>query len=339
MPETAPLAGPEIEVVFSNLSLPLPLQLAGSVGQYESHLTAIGAAGLQVTPQYSRFCARLLHRADQLLVTPELWKRPESLSRLEMQEALFDLRGLGLGKDPSYEDETLKRLVRSGHSGFRKDDHDESRVMARLFPRMSESLIQLRRMQEVVGRLAVVLYSNREGGACMYNVDNAPFGLRTIQPKAEDWRAWGLAEDASRPEIAYIHAQHGFVRSPLFDYDGFHDAGFIDPMALCSRLSAAGLLRAYHLSIGRADMTKSDDQLRQRTTQAMLAFMKSPKAALATEEGEKLQLVVRDWKNDPRHAGQRRQIVVEHWPGVSRRQARRHQRAITETVETIAGAA
>lgn len=313
----APIVRPDIRVVHSNLSLPLPLQLGGSVSQIEEFAFSTGSDGLQLTPQHSVFWRRVLARA-------------EATQREGYAKTL--------------EDEAISVTTDSGHSGFRRDDNDKGLVVPLFFPKMSESLRWLSGLQLLAGSIAVVLYSSREGGPEVYNKDNAPFKERSIQPKVADWLEWELPETAPVEMVAQALRSRGFAstrprtaadkpRQALMTYDGSHDKGFDDPLGLCRRLSGAGLIVGFHVSVNRWDLFRPWTTAGKRTLQEGKAFASSAQAAAKTETGEKLLIVAHDWKTDPRHTGQQRSIAIEKPAFTTRKTEEATVSTIRELVE------
>ncbi len=325
--------------LISNLSLPLPLTAAGSIGAHERYVNAIGADGLELTPmRVGRFMGRLLGRADLLreqLMTPLIARGP-------IDSLLFD------NHDWSDEDDAFENLVRAGHSSFRNETGDDG-LAARMVPDWRTSLTQLNRIQQVVGKLPVVLYPGFENGQVTYRGTDAPFADKTFQPKAAEWEQMGLSEDTSIPGIREAMEARGFTG---ITWDVFHcqveDGGeqFRDPAGLAERLAANGLIHAVHLSLQRLDIAGLRSPLSDSTRQARRAFVQSSAAASRTSEGEMLSVIAKACRqntaSNPENTPPLRRVVLEDGPlrpgalGVPTLDRRNHATIIEHARELVA---
>jgi hypothetical protein len=320
--------GPEF--LISNLSLPKPLMMAGSVSAHERYMTDVGVDGMELTPvSISRFMGRLLYRATML---EEISRHPvPSVGR----EYLFDQLGYDIRKDWTDEDEAFRRLVRSQHSSFRNDTYDNG-IVARTVPVWRESLEQMRKVQLITGRLAAVLYPGFEGGEVVYDNDNAPFAERTFQPKASEWQRMGLTEQSSIGDIEAAIAARGFTG---ITYDLFHcqmeenGSQFREPLDLAARLAAAGLIKSVHLAVNRLDITGLQSPLAKSTKNAKQAFVHSSEAAGKTLEGELLTVIADEW----RQADLEGWVVVEDGPLRLGGAKRDHTAIVAHARELVAG--
>lgn len=280
---------PNTEFLIANLSLPKPLLIAGSVSSHERYIENIGADGMEVTPvQISRFAGRLAYRAAMLETldanpTPPIGR-----------EYLYDQHGYDIRKDWTDEDEAFQRLVRGQHSSFR--DTGANSITAKALPEWQASLVRMRQIQHVTGRLAAVLYPGFENGTVAYDDENAPFAARTFQPQPSDWHTMGLTENSSISEVRAAMDRQGFTH---VTYDVFHAQGFDDPLHLARRLAAAGLVRSVHLAINRLDITGLHSDKAKSTAQAKQAFIRSTRSASRTLEGEILAAVANEWHDKP----------------------------------------
>jgi hypothetical protein len=306
--------------------------VAGSISAHEQYMESIGADGMELTPvNISRLMGRLMYRATML----------EEISEHHVpligRDYLFDQLGYDVRKDWSDEDEAFERLVRTCHSSFRNDIHDDG-VVARAVPNWRESLKQMRKIQHITGRLAAVLYPGFEDSSVVYSDENAPFADRTFQPTASDWRNMGLTEDSSTADIKAAMEARGFTG---ITYDVFHcqvekeGSRFQDPLDLAARLAAAGLIHSVHLSVNRLDITGLHSELAESTRHARRAFIESSSAASQTLEGEMLTTIVRKWQQGGANDLNPR-VVLEDGPLRLGGVKRDHAAIITSARELIA---
>jgi hypothetical protein len=339
--------GSDIEILVSNLSLPFGAMLLGSLATYEAYLSSIGADGLELTPVRSNFMRQLLYRGRMLEAQGKFLDGGAGSQNLDY---LDRMTGFDRSHDWSDEDETYGRIIKRGHSSFR-GDADRS-LPARPFPNWRSSIRQLRSAQTVVWSgtfkgIPVVLYPGFEHGQVLYTSEPpdgetarrgvyAPFEERLLQPKAHEWRQWGLDETSSVASVQLAMRAHGFgkVACDLLHIQEENEGiCFRDPQRLAQRLAAAGLVNEVHLSLNRLDITGLHSELAKSTRQARRAFAKSPEAALRTFEGELLMNIIRYWKNDSAYAGQKLGIVLEDGP--LRASTKPKQRAILEHVREL----
>jgi hypothetical protein len=319
-----------IEFLISNLSLPKPLMTLGSVAAHERYVEAAGADGMELTPvNISRFMGRLLYRAKML---EEIFEHPvPTVDR----EYLFDQLGYDIHKDWTDEDEAFERLVRSQHSSFRGDTYDNG-IVARTVPTWRESLVQMRKIQLITGRLTAVLYPGFEGGEVVYDADNAPFAERTFQPKASEWQHMGLTEHSTITDIEAAITTRGFT---AITYDVLHcqveEAGcqFEDPLGLAERLAAGGLVKSIHLSVNRLDIAGLHSPLAKSTKNARKAFVRSAEAASKTLEGEILTTITHEW----RQGNMDGRIIIEDGPLRLGNVRRDHAAIMAHARELVAG--
>ncbi len=281
--------------------------MVGSVAAHERYMEAVDADGIELTPvSISRFMGCLLYRATMI---EEILKHP---APLEGREYLFDQLGYDIRKDWTDEDGAFERLVRSQHSSFRNDTYDNG-IIARTVPTWRESLLQMRKIQLITGKLAAVLYPGFEDGEVVYDDENAPFAERTFQPKASEWQRIGLTEYSTIADIEATIAARGFTD---ITYDLLHsqvaenDIQFEDPLGLAERLAAGGLVKSVHLSLNRLDITGLHSPLAKSTQNARKAFVRSAEAASKTLEGEMLSVITQNWQQ----SGMDGRIVVEDGP-------------------------
>src|SRR5260370_23012096 len=119
----------------------------------------------------------------------------------------------------------------------------------------------MRHIQRVTEEdLLAVLYPTFDSGQVVYQSDNpelktfAPFAERTFQPTAENFGLLGLSETSGVEEVEAAMQTHGFT-GVTWDV-GPHAQSFQNPLELCRRLSAAGLIRSVHLAVNRKDLVK-----------------------------------------------------------------------------------
>lgn len=320
------------EFLISNLSLPKPLLVGGSISAHERYMDAIGADGMELTPvKISRFMGRLLYRATML----------EDIDNHSVpligRDYLLDQLGYDARKDWSDEDAAFERLVRAQHSSFRNDVGGIS-LVDHTVPNWWESLRQMRQIQRITGRLAAVLYPGFESGRVIYNDENAPFAERTFQPKAADWHSMGLTEDSSIDDVQAAMDRRGFTG---ITYDVFHCQSeneglrFQDPLGLAERLATAGLVHSIHLSVNRLDMTGLRSSLTGSTRRAKTAFVRSSTAAAGTPEGEMVMVIAGAWRNNGEGERNRR-VVLEDGPFRLGGAERDHAAIIDHTRELLA---
>lgn len=305
-----PLASPE--VLVSNLSLPPRVLASGGTEAHERYLRGVGASGIELTPIHPVFYPFM-----RTILRNAVYEHPD-------------------GNIPD-EYAVVREIVQAGHSSFREVDKDKS-VIAPLFPRWPDSLrvlTQVKRMRP--DHFPVVLYPNFENGQVVYDDSNAPFDERTFQPKAADFKNWGL-EDGSRtpvPVIQHASEAHGLRKVTV---DCLHvQLGFEDPLDMAVRLAAAGLVSEFHVSLNRLDITGRHSELAERTRQAKRAFEQSAEAAGATLEGEMLKVVADQWRNNPQYAGRLGRVVLEDGPvkKPGYKGTMRSHRSIIETIKEL----
>lgn len=326
--------GPEIHVGISNLSLPLEKQFLGGLAAVEAYTTLIGGGEewqvpLEITPTQLSPLVRALVSRGRLV---EEYKRT----------------GRDLGNFYSNDEtQAIDRLVTSVHSSptdlTQPGLDPQGRI---LFGHYERSLLKMSRIQDATSKdLPGVLYPSFENGHIRYDKANAPFEDRSFQPKPSDWTKWGLHEDSSIEQIQSAMALHGFTSitlDPIHLYSYQEGIRFERPDALAERLTMAGLVHAFHLAIGRFDMTRNDPALARQTGDALAAFEKSPDAAQHTREGQLLRMVVMNWNTPSKtrvsHALEDRRVVVEVLPGRNTQKAQRQHRAIIENARLLIAA-
>lgn len=307
------------EVNVSNLSLPLPLLLTGTIGQHERYLSRLATTtnginqtpGLELTPTRSVFL-RGLRQIDKI---------SDDTKRFSSFDAT------------AYEAAALGGMLRSVHACFRGETVGDS-LTGRLFPRMLDSFKDMAAAQRIADRpLHAVGYARHQGVAIAHEgVNNAQFKEWSVQPKAHDWEElWGLSEDSSEEQIKTAHRNHGFSS---ITFDLAHSQTFDKPLELCQKLARYGLVSEVHLALNRQDMAAKYGETFARTTrQAKEAFMRSPEAAGRTLEGEMLTEIIRNWKI----AGWVGAVVYEEMPSRLARpnDVHRQQKAIIENTHAL----
>jgi len=290
---SAPL--PPIAVVESNLSLPLSLIFAGGVRALEDYLTRVGADGTQITPVASPFVHQIISQGRAWEAydrgrEPMEGRGPTGHFGRDLVGALLD----GPPPKSTYASQAAKRLVHSVHQSFR-DETSDSGIWALPFPRWRQSMQDMRHIQRATGhKLLSVLYPTfRQGRPINYTRAQpypkegedgpvyAPFLVNTFQPKPEHFNVWKLTESSSIEDIRAAAQRHDI---PYVTWDVVHGQGFEDPLGLCERLAAAGLVQSVHLSVGRKDEARRNPAIAHTTRQADQAFMKSPEAAARAKE-------------------------------------------------------
>lgn len=343
-----------IAVVQANLAMPFSC-IYGGLQTNEAYLSAVGADGMQITPvHFSPLVAQIVRRGRtwegyERTHEPMLEARgPTGSFGHDLVNSLFD------APEPrrTYADEATGRILHSVHQSFRDDIRDNG-LVAQAFPRWPRSLRQMEFMQAAARRsVPAVLYPIfRSGKLIEYSnivesvegLVHVPFEDRTYQPTAEVFRAFGLTEDSSTEDIAQTTYGHGYSG---MTWDSLWSQSFRDPLALCDRLASAGLLRSFHLSVGRKDAAQNDPELAKRSMQADAAFMASPEAAARTLEGEMLLSVTRGWKQQPLRyftdtppVRWSRSIVLEKPYRKNASKSAREDRATFENVRALAAAA
>lgn len=306
-PNEAAAAGPDIEILVSNLSDPL-VALLGSVAAHDKLVQKIGADGMEVTalnPRVSRFMRQVLREADLIEAEQTDPTHPDAM--------------LGYGLDAERDrtaGQTIRSVVRSQHASFKSESEPQNLLSLLLptryiMPTRQESLGYMRRIQKVTGKLPAVLYTNYtdiEDGQVVYDDRDAPFASRTFQPKKSDWTKMGLSEESSVADIKAAMAERGLTGVTL---DLFHILDFDDPEALADKLASAGLVDAVHISVGRTDMTGFFSKAASATRKAGRAFARSSDAASEVREGKILNIVVSKWQDSPQA---KRRIVIEKGP-------------------------
>jgi hypothetical protein len=331
---------PPIEFLYANIAAPPHIVLLGSLATYEAYTDDVGADGIELTPVRGRLMQSVLQRGHMLegLANPAYTGAREGLYEdfIDRLHPEVDRR-----RDWTYEDEAIAKLIRAGHSGFRKETHDESYIIAKLFPTWRESLRQLQLVQRVTGLntgnlLSAVLYAAPDDAELEdYSNENAPFGERLLQPKPTEWKKLRLEEDSPADEMEENLRAHGFTGVA---FDGFHAQveqhrlRFSSPLELALLLAAAGLTSEIHLSVNRTDIAPKHSQLANSTRQAKEAFVRSPEAAANTLEGAILLGIVREWKNNPIYRNRRKRIVLEENP---RSVNKKQQRSIIENLRLL----
>lgn len=329
------------------MSFPFEYIFARGLRAHENYLAAVDADGLQITPVESPLVRGIVRYGAALenydrSHAPLEARGPTGRLGYDLVNGLLDVPAPKRG----YLSEAIGRIVDSAHQSFR-DEVKDSGLAALSFPRWPESVQQMRYIQRAAGRdlLAVLYPAFRQGRLVDYtdsesraNEDPglvyAPFLANTVQPKSEHFRVWGLTEHSDVGDIGTAMREHGL---PYVSLDVLHIQSFEDPLALCERLAAAGLIRSVHLSVGRKDEAKRNPAIAQTTKQADRAFMKSLEAAELTPEGEMLKLIVGYWKRQPPHLRPKGgySIVLEKPFRKGVRRARREDRATLETVKAL----
>lgn len=349
-------AGPSIEISYSNLSMPVPMIFNASLSDCERHLTQVGADNFEVTPvKMSPFVGRVAYRGAMLE------EQRRFVGGFQNIDFLDRLTGFDRSHDWGPESEIMGHIVGAFHSSFRQEQADDG-LVARCFPKWPDSLVTMRHMQVAVESrippmlrgespgMQAVLYPNFNNGEVRYYQSEiqargfpdgrktyAPFRELLFQPKADEWAAWGLTEQSSIEDIRAAMSKHGFTG---ITWDVFHGQTFEDPLGLCKRLSAAGLIHSVHLALDRKDMAERGSQKARTTKQADQAFQRSPEAAGKTLEGEMLLAIVHDWKTRPElHTGKQRRIVLEKPLRWLARTAVREDQAVIDTVKLLVAAA
>ncbi|HEX8762967.1 MAG TPA: hypothetical protein VF733_04400 [Candidatus Saccharimonadales bacterium] len=320
----------ETQYLISNLSLPPPLMMGGSIAGYERYMSAIGADGLELTPvKTGRFMGGLLERAQML-------------SRLSVYPAPYR-KGLieDLGFDPNRnwaaEDEAYRRLVRAQHSSFRNHENDDG-LFASLFPVWRKSLKQMAQIQLITGKRPAVLYPRFLGGQNTYNDVSAPFLTRSFQPSVGELKQLGLTENAPVVDVRARMKRFGFTEMTL---DVFHVQDMDKPVEFAARMAEAGVIRSLHLALNRLDMTGLRSERARRTKHARKAFVESTEAAEKTLEGEIVRAVasgIKKRRETTKEAVSLSQVVLEDGP-LRLGGGRRDHRAILEHARALVAAA
>jgi hypothetical protein len=288
----------QTQFLISNMVVPPTTILLGGVSAHSRYLDAIGADGLEITPLRPRVSRLMCQLTDRMGAYSE--GAPGA-----------PIRDNGC----SHRDQVIRRIVKSFHSGFRREE--EGGWPARVFPSVGESLSFLTRVQRITGKLPAVLYpdiSDSGDAYLQYDDTNAPFAERTFQPKASDWHGiFKLGEYSEPSDIKEAIGAAGFTGitgDMLVEQDPNSTCTFKDPVSLMGRWAAAGLMPSFNLSLNRTDITGRKGVAARATHAAKQAFMKSPKAALGTSEGRQLQAVASGWKA----AGYAGVVVYEEGP-------------------------
>ena len=336
-----------VAIVEANLSMPLGHIFTGGLHAHEDYLSAVGADGMQITPVAGRLVRTMVaygaalenHERNR---TPVELRGPSGHFGSDLLSAALDTPAPRRG----YASEAIGRLVHSVHESFRRQV-DDNGLSALPFPRSPESVSQMRHIQAATGReLLAVLYPGLRSDSLVRSVNPrspideglyAPFD-NTFQSKQEDFAGLGLSETSSTDGISRAARVYGYSG---LTWDVCHAQKFNDPLALCERLAAAGLIRSIHLSVGRKDQAKHNPKIAETTEQADRAFMDSPEAAARTLEGEMVVAVLGHWKqqSDPRATAKEYSVVLEKPFRVNPRKAQRQDRATFETTRALIAAA
>lgn len=327
----AGLHHPHIEVLVSNLALPHFVATVGSVAMAGEEVKAIGADGIELT-----------HVNPSInLMTRQILAESEFAAEMPINPAYPRPAGSGPGTDPGRPLQNyIRQLIRSQHASF-AGERPPLNILGRLLPTRflmptrDQSFSYMRSTQMVTGDLPAVLYTRYEDvppSDIHYSDREAPFASRLFQPKKDDWAEMGLSESSTAADIKAVMTRRGLTGVAL---DLFQILEFDDPDALVDRLLKAGLVEEVHLSVGRTDLVgvkQWRSSAARRTRKAGRAFVKSPEAALETDEGKLLLKVFRKWHEEPE---KQRRVVIEKGPWDFIRRRRKLGRTVLSTRSLI----
>lgn len=337
----------DLNVLLGNTALPYVLQAVGSVATtHEYVFDGVGADGLEVIMNRGRFVRQALKRAKTVGGTEERAVYdflPGSIGRPGMPESQSARRGVETGRDYEDFDKKIRHLIQAGHSSFNKGNQPKPQLVRGLatrlrrwfFPPWDESLDRLEAMRPLLGRdLSVVVYG--EPGYGDDYSEYTSFAERSVQPKADVWKNWGLKESSPTEDIKAAMQWRGI---DALTWDTAHGEDFSEPSVLLKRLLDAGLVRRFHLSVGRTDQKKrlkdlGKDKFDAQTANARRAFIESPMRALETPEGKQLKMYIEAMEAQG-HAGV---VVLEEMPQRPVGKARQEQKSIIANIRLLRSA-
>lgn len=311
---------PEFSVLLGSVALPPVVQIFGTANSINQYVTErVGADGMEYMP-------------GNLNVLR--WQIARRAKAIEVSSDILD----GQATEPTEFDQTLQRLVQAGHSTFIKGGRWSPKELffRAIYQRWDKSLLTLKAAQSVIRRkLSVVLYG--ESGYGDDYVDVTEFKERTMQPKASVWEAWKLTKDSSVDEIRKAMKDHGI---DTFTWDTAHGEDFgegpQDRLDMLEKLLQAGLVRRFHLSVGRSDQKKrlkkqGKEAFDRQTDKARDAFIESPEKALETTEGQQLAMYIRYMHKE----GLPGVVVLEEMPQLWADKAQLAQRQIIANIRRL----
>lgn len=334
-PESNPFA-PNIYVAMSNLSLPPEQHFLRGLSGVEKYTQQIGGEGgqvpLEITPT----------QLTSLMLTPLV---AQLVRRGRLVEAYAPTAGALDKFNFTDEGQAVNRLVASVHSSPTDLTQPRLDPVGRiLFGHYEQSFLNMALIQKATNKdLPAVLYPDFMEGQIEYDANNAPFQDRSFQPKALGFKKLGLTEESSVEEIEAKMAMRGFT-SVTVDvahiFDEQEGEKFRNPDGLVEKLSAAGLVKAVHWAVGRADVTKGKVEMAKRTADALKASEISADAMENTPEGQMLKMIITNWNTpsltERSHAMEDRRVVVGLMPQLaSTREARKKHMAIVENLRHL----